>query len=63
MTHFVADPTLRRAMPDFLLGSDWQVDVSDLVMDRLKVVDQRVAQLLDGQVLMGLDPGVTAIQV
>ncbi|XP_048876091.1 transmembrane protein 132D-like [Brienomyrus brachyistius] len=62
-TRFVADPTSRRATADFLLGSDWQVDVSDLVRDRLKVVDRRVAQILDGQVLMGLDPGVTAIQV
>ncbi|KAL4609235.1 Transmembrane protein 132C-like [Arapaima gigas] len=63
LTRFVAEPTTRRGPPDFLLGSDWQADVSDLVRDLLKVADPRVARLRDGRVLAGLETGVTAVQV
>ncbi|XP_029024477.1 transmembrane protein 132C [Betta splendens] len=71
LTHFVADPEEPRgsaeddtaAQQSFLLGSDWQVEVTQLVKDSLRVEDPRVAQLLEGQVVIGLSPGVTQLQV
>lgn len=47
---------------DFLLGSDWQLDVTHLVQDYLRVEDPRVAQL-EGRVLVGVAPGSTQLQV
>uniref|UniRef100_A0A8C9TI98 Transmembrane protein 132C n=1 Tax=Scleropages formosus TaxID=113540 RepID=A0A8C9TI98_SCLFO len=55
LTHFVAEATDPRAPLAFMLGSDWQADVTELVRDFLKVEDPRVALLRDGRVLAGLD--------
>ncbi|XP_028828755.1 transmembrane protein 132C [Denticeps clupeoides] len=63
LTHFTAEPAARGGQVDFLLGSDWQVDVTELIHDSLRVEDSTVARLLDGTVLMGLDTGTTKIQV
>ncbi|KAJ7988473.1 hypothetical protein DPEC_G00323930 [Dallia pectoralis] len=63
LTHFMALGAPGEGQQDFLLGSDWQVDVTDLVQDSLRVVDQRIARLLEGQVLMGLNPGTAKLQV
>uniref|UniRef100_A0AAY4DEW9 Transmembrane protein 132E n=1 Tax=Denticeps clupeoides TaxID=299321 RepID=A0AAY4DEW9_9TELE len=46
-----------------MLGPDWQVDVTDLVQDALKVADPRVAELVDGTVLVGLELGSTVLKV
>ncbi|XP_055036415.2 transmembrane protein 132C isoform X2 [Misgurnus anguillicaudatus] len=63
LTHFEAEPEEWQGQPDFLLGSDWQVDVTELVRDSLKVEDERVARLSEEQVLIGLNTGTTKIQV
>ncbi|KAL4660420.1 transmembrane protein 132C-like isoform X2, partial [Arapaima gigas] len=63
LTHFVAEATDPRPSLAFMLGSDWQADVTELVQDFLKVEDPRVARLQDSRVLAGLDVGVTTIQV
>lgn len=63
LTHFEAEPGEGRGQPDFLLGSDWQVDVTDFVKDLLKVEDSRVAKITDGATLTGLNAGTTKIQV
>ncbi|KPP59130.1 transmembrane protein 132D-like [Scleropages formosus] len=55
LTHFVAEATDPRAPLAFMLGSDWQADVTELVRDFLKVEDPRVALLRDGRALAGLD--------
>lgn len=55
-----ADP---RSQTSFMLGSDWQVDITDMVWDFLKVEDPQIAQLLDRKVLVGQGPGMTTIQV
>ena len=47
---------------NFLLGSDWQVEVTQMVEDRLRVADPHLAQV-EGGVLMGLRPGTTSVQV
>ncbi|XP_066516262.1 transmembrane protein 132E isoform X1 [Hoplias malabaricus] len=46
-----------------MLGPDWQVDVTDLVQDSLKVVDPRVAELVDHTVLVALEQGSTSLKV
>ncbi|KAF4073219.1 hypothetical protein AMELA_G00256290 [Ameiurus melas] len=46
-----------------MLGPDWQVDVTDLVQDSLKVVDPRVAELVDHTVLVALEQGTTILKV
>ncbi|KAM9538775.1 transmembrane protein 132E-like [Salvelinus alpinus] len=46
-----------------MLGPDWQVDVTDLVQDSLKVVDPRIAELVDRTVLVGLEVGSTVLKV
>lgn len=47
---------------DFVLGGDWQLDVTHLVQDYLRVEDPRVAQL-EGRALVGVAPGTTQLQV
>ncbi|KAF3848917.1 hypothetical protein F7725_015414 [Dissostichus mawsoni] len=71
LTHFIADTgevkgateEEGQGQQNFLLGSDWQVEVTQLVKDSLRVEVPKVAQLLDGQVLIGLSPGITKLQV
>jgi len=46
-----------------MLGPDWQVDVTDLVQDSLKVGDPRIAELVDRTVLVGLELGTTVLKV
>ncbi|CAL8343171.1 unnamed protein product [Lota lota] len=63
LTQFVAEGPDARGQTSFMLGSDWQVDITELVRDFLKVEHSHIARLLDGRILMGLDVGMTAIQV
>lgn len=71
LTHFVADTGEvggaseedGMGQQNFLLGSDWQVEVTQLVKDYLRVADPKVAQLMEGQVVMGLSAGTTKLQV
>lgn len=46
-----------------MLGPDWQVDVTDLVQDFLKVADPKVAELVDRTILVGLELGSTKLKV
>ncbi|XP_063049725.1 transmembrane protein 132C, partial [Engraulis encrasicolus] len=63
MTHFVAEATDPRGEMVYMLGPDWQADITELVQDYLKVEDPRVARLIDGRVIMGRDLGITNIQL
>lgn len=63
LTHFMAEVADPRSQTSFMLGSDWQVDITDMVWDFLKVEDPQIAQLLDRKVLIGQGPGMTTIQV
>lgn len=67
LTYFVADEDgmSEEEEPEqhhFLLGSDWQVEVTQMVEDWLRVADPHLAQV-DGAVLMGLKAGTTSVQV
>lgn len=63
LTHFIAEPADPRSQTSFMLGSDWQVDITEMVWDFLKVEDPQIAQLLDRKVLVGQGTGMTTIQV
>lgn len=63
LTHFVASQEDGPGQHTFLLGSDWQVEVTQLVKDSLMVVDPKIAELLEGHVLIGLNVGTTKLQV
>ncbi|XP_077571694.1 transmembrane protein 132B [Stigmatopora nigra] len=63
LTHFVAEPADPGGEVVHMLGADWQADITHLVLDQLKVEDERIAKLVDGRVLIGRDLGITTIQV
>ncbi|VTJ81773.1 Hypothetical predicted protein [Marmota monax] len=47
----------------YMLGPDWQFDITDLVTEFMKVEEPRVAQLQDGRTLVGGELGITTVQV
>ncbi|XP_051981178.1 transmembrane protein 132C isoform X2 [Xyrauchen texanus] len=63
LTHFVAEPAGPGGELVHMLGSDWSADITEMVLDFLKVEDTRIARLIDGRVLVGRDLGITTIQV
>ncbi len=63
LTHFVAEPVGPGGELVHMLGSDWSADITEMVLDFLKVEETSIARLIDGRVLMGRDPGITNIQV
>ncbi|XP_053525812.1 transmembrane protein 132D [Artibeus jamaicensis] len=63
LTQFAAESAEPGGQLAHLLGSDWQVDVTELVKDSMQVEEPRVARLQEGQVLVGRELGMTTIQV
>ncbi|XP_012586578.1 PREDICTED: transmembrane protein 132B [Condylura cristata] len=62
LTQFVAEaPDLGQLR--YLLGPDWQFDITDLVTESMKVEEPKVAQLQEGRTLVGREPGITTVQV
>ncbi|XP_014383096.2 LOW QUALITY PROTEIN: transmembrane protein 132D [Alligator sinensis] len=63
LTQFVAEPSDPGGQLSYLLGSDWQLDITDLVSDFMQVEEPRIAKLQGGQVLIGQELGMTTIQI
>ncbi|XP_077015663.1 transmembrane protein 132D [Tamandua tetradactyla] len=63
LTQFVAEAAGPGGHLAYLLGPDWQVDVTELVDDFMQVEEPRIARLQGGQVLVGQELGMTTIQV
>ncbi|XP_021554332.1 transmembrane protein 132D [Neomonachus schauinslandi] len=63
LTQFVAEAADRGGHLAHLLGSDWQVDITELVNDFMQVEEPRIAKLQRGQVLIGQELGMTTIQI
>ncbi|XP_039936527.1 transmembrane protein 132D isoform X3 [Hirundo rustica] len=63
LTQFVAEPPEPGAQLSYLLGPDWQLDITDMVRDFMQVEEPRIARLQEGQVLVGLELGMTTIQI
>ncbi|XP_064128118.1 transmembrane protein 132B isoform X1 [Loxodonta africana] len=62
LTQFVAElPELGQLT--YMLGPDWQFDITDLVTDFMKVEEPKIAKLQDGRTLVGREPGITTVQV
>ncbi|XP_035382928.1 transmembrane protein 132E isoform X3 [Electrophorus electricus] len=63
LTQFHTTSTEGATQAITMLGPDWQVDITDLVQDSLKVSDPHVAELVDRTVLVGLEQGSTTLKV
>uniref|UniRef100_A0A8D0H244 Transmembrane protein 132C n=1 Tax=Sphenodon punctatus TaxID=8508 RepID=A0A8D0H244_SPHPU len=63
LTQFVAEDSSPWGQLNYLLGSDWQFDITDLVTDFMKLEEPHIAKLLDGRILIGREVGMTTIQV
>ncbi|XP_042193304.1 transmembrane protein 132C [Callorhinchus milii] len=63
LTHFVAEPLDPGGQLVYMLGTDWQADITDIVTDFLKMDNPRIAKLQDGRILSGQELGITTIQV
>ncbi|XP_077164108.1 transmembrane protein 132C isoform X1 [Paroedura picta] len=62
-TQFVAEDASPWGQLSYLLGSDWQFDITDLVADFMKLEEPHVAELQGGKVLIGQEVGMTMVQV
>ncbi|NWY37924.1 T132D protein, partial [Sylvia atricapilla] len=63
LTQFVAEPPEPGGQLSYLLGPDWQLDITHMVRDFMQVEEPRIARLQEGQVLVGLELGMTTIQI
>nr|XP_033812044.1 transmembrane protein 132B [Geotrypetes seraphini] len=63
LTQFVAESSDQGGQLTYMLGSDWQFDITNLVSDFMKVEDSKIAKLEGGNVLLGREPGITTVQV
>uniref|UniRef100_A0A671FRE8 Transmembrane protein 132D n=2 Tax=Rhinolophus ferrumequinum TaxID=59479 RepID=A0A671FRE8_RHIFE len=63
LTQFVAEAADGGGHLAHLLGSDWQVDITELVTDFMQVAEPRIVRLHGGQVLAGQELGMTTIQI
>lgn len=63
LTQFVAEDSSPWGQLNYLLGSDWQFDITDLVMDFMKLEDPHIAKLQEGRILIGREVGMTTMQV
>ncbi|PKK25980.1 transmembrane protein 132B [Columba livia] len=63
LTQFVAESSEFGGRLTYLLGSEWQFDITDLVTDFMKVEEPKIAKLQDGRVLVGREHGITTVQV
>ncbi|KAG8456006.1 hypothetical protein GDO86_001986 [Hymenochirus boettgeri] len=63
LTQFVAEDPGPMGQLIFLLGSDWQFDVTVLVKDFMKLEEPHIAKLQDGRLLVGREVGMTTVQV
>uniref|UniRef100_A0A8C8SBS2 Transmembrane protein 132C n=1 Tax=Pelusios castaneus TaxID=367368 RepID=A0A8C8SBS2_9SAUR len=63
LSQFVAEDSSPWGQLTYLLGSDWQFDVTHLVMDFMKLEEPHIARLQEGRILIGQEVGMTTIQV
>ncbi|NXA82221.1 T132C protein, partial [Thryothorus ludovicianus] len=63
LTQFVAEDSGPWGQLSYLLGSDWQFDITDLVRDFMKLEDPHIAKLQEGRILIGREVGMTTMQV
>ncbi|KAM6423515.1 transmembrane protein 132B isoform 2-T2 [Liasis olivaceus] len=63
LTQFVAESSDLGGQLTYMLSSEWQFDITDLVADFMKVEESKVARLQGGRILIGREQGITTVQV
>ncbi|CAH2321566.1 transmembrane 132A isoform X2 [Pelobates cultripes] len=64
LAYFVAHSLDGSRQLNYLLGTDWLLDVSPLIRSQAVIRDSRIARLEEeGSVLIGQEPGVTSVEV
>ncbi|XP_078083169.1 transmembrane protein 132C-like [Mustelus asterias] len=63
LTQFVAETLDPGGQLVYMLGNDWQADITDLVTDFLKMDNPQIAKLEKGRILSGQELGMATIQV
>nr|XP_033813110.1 transmembrane protein 132C isoform X2 [Geotrypetes seraphini] len=63
LTQFVAEDAGPLGQRSYLLGPDWQFDITDLVTNFMKLEEPHVAKLQEGRILIGRETGMTTVQV
>uniref|UniRef100_A0A8C5WCW6 Transmembrane protein 132D n=1 Tax=Leptobrachium leishanense TaxID=445787 RepID=A0A8C5WCW6_9ANUR len=61
-TQFVAEPPDIIGQLTYMMGSDWQIDITDLVTEFIRMDEPKVVRL-QGQVLIGQEVGMTTLQI
>ncbi|XP_073413170.1 transmembrane protein 132D [Dendrobates tinctorius] len=62
LTQFIAESSETPGQLTYMLGSDWQVDITDLISEFIRMDESKVVSL-KGQVLTGLEVGMTTLQI
>ncbi|XP_069612147.1 transmembrane protein 132D-like [Ranitomeya imitator] len=62
LTQFIAESSETPGQLTCMLGSDWQVDITDLISEFIQMDESKVVSL-KGQVLIGLEVGMTTLQI
>lgn len=62
LTQFIAESHDVAGQLSYLLGSDWQVDITDLISEFIKMDEPKVLRI-QGQMLIGQEAGMTTLQV
>ncbi|XP_043571730.1 transmembrane protein 132C-like isoform X1 [Chiloscyllium plagiosum] len=63
LTQFVAETLDPGGQLAYMLGNDWQVDITELVTEFLKMDNPHIAKLENGRILSGQELGMATIQV
>ncbi|XP_066871651.1 transmembrane protein 132C isoform X3 [Kogia breviceps] len=63
LTQFVSEGASPWGRPSHLLSPDWQLDITHLVADFMKLEEPHVATLQGSRILVGREVGMTTIQV
>uniref|UniRef100_A0A803K003 Transmembrane protein 132D n=2 Tax=Xenopus tropicalis TaxID=8364 RepID=A0A803K003_XENTR len=62
LTQFIAEHSEIVGQLSYLLGSDWQVDITDLIAEFIEMDEPKVVRL-QGQTLIGQEVGMTTLQI
>ncbi|KAG8597462.1 hypothetical protein GDO81_002288 [Engystomops pustulosus] len=62
LTQFIAESSETPGQPVYLLGPDWQVDITDIISEYIQMDESKVVSL-KGQILVGQEAGMTTLQI
>ncbi|XP_073484148.1 transmembrane protein 132D-like [Aquarana catesbeiana] len=62
LTQFIAESPDVAGQLNYLLGSDWQADITDLISEFIQMDEPKVLRI-QGQILIGQEAGMTTLQI